>query len=215
MLGDVLLITDKHKKAAGQIVEKMNGLGQDKYIIAISGESGSGKTELAHVLAKHFKDEGKLAKVMHIDNYYKVPPKERTAWREEHGFDSVGLDEYNWDLISKVIDDFKNDRECQMPCVDLLTDQVDQLITDFNGICYLIIEGLYSIQVPADFKAFITLTYHDTKNAQLVRGKEPQNEFRLNVLKHEHKAVQSLKPRADYLITKDFDLIAPGEISSN
>ena len=56
----------------------------------------------------------------------------------------------------------------------------------------------------ADLRVFIDLTYHETKKAQLVRGKEPQNEFRLNVLKREHEVVQSLRPLADLIVTKDY-----------
>ncbi len=77
MLGDVLLIEEKHESAAKDIFNKImvekknvsNGK-QDKYIVAISGESGSGKTELAHVVAKLLKAEGIRAKPLHIDNYY-------------------------------------------------------------------------------------------------------------------------------------------------
>ena len=56
---------------------------------------------------------------------------------------------------------------------------------------------------------FIDLTYHETKKAQIVRGKEPQNEFRLNVLKREHEVVQSLRPFADLIVTKDYEVIIP------
>lgn len=90
-----------------------------------------------------------------------------------------------------------------------MTDQIDQLTTDFNEIQYLIIEGLYSLNTKADLRVFIDLTYHETKKAQIVRGKEPQNEFRLNVLKREHEVVQSLRPIADLIVTKVYKVITP------
>jgi uridine kinase len=209
MLGDVLLIEEKHHLAAEQILTHIKNDRGAKTIIAIGGESGSGKSELAHVVAKKLKDKGDPAKIIHIDNYYLVPPVNRTAWRKEHGFDSIGFNEYDWDLINKNIDDFLNDRKSTMPCIDLLTDQIDQLTTDFNKIQYLIIEGLYSVNANADLRVFIDLTYQETKKAQLVRGKEPQNEFRLNVLKREHEVVQSLRPLADLIVTKDYEVITP------
>jgi len=46
MLEDVLLISDKHRVAAAVIVEEILKNKTDKYIVAISGESGSGKSEL-------------------------------------------------------------------------------------------------------------------------------------------------------------------------
>jgi len=207
MLGDVLLITEKHEKAAEQIVDRLGRIESDKMVIAIGGESGSGKSELAHVISRRLKNKGYLAKILHIDNYYKVSPQERTEWRKRHGVESIGLSEYNWDLINQNIAEFRESKEAVLPCIDLLTDQEDRLITDFEGIKYLIVEGLYPLKADADLKIFIDLTYHETKKAQILRGKEPQNEFRLQVLQREHEVVQSLRPSADLLVTKDFDVV--------
>jgi len=52
MLGEVLLINDGHKKAAKQIVERLKAIQSNKIIVAIGGESGTGKSELAHVVAR-------------------------------------------------------------------------------------------------------------------------------------------------------------------
>jgi uridine kinase len=207
MLGDVLLITDQHRKAAGQIVDKLGSLPSGKVVMAIGGESGSGKSELAHVIARRIKDSGELAKVLHIDNYYKVAPRERTEWRKAHGPESIGLDEYDWDLIDRNVREFRESKEAVLPCIDLLTDQEDKLITDFDGIRYLIVEGLYPLKVDADLRIFVDLTYHQTKKAQVVRGKEPQSEFRLVVLEREHVVVQSLRPLADFIVTTEFEVV--------
>lgn len=207
MLGDVLLITDNHRKAAAQIVDRLGDIKADKFVIAVGGESGAGKSELAHVIARRLKDKGELAKTLHIDDYYKVPPRERTEWRKEHGMESVGLSEINWDLLGQHIADFRESKEAVLPCIDLLTDQIDKLITTFEGIKYLIVEGLYPLNIDADLRIFIDLTYHETKRAQIVRGKEPQTEWRWKVLEREHQVVQSLRPLADLLVTKDFDVV--------
>ena len=207
MLGDVLLITDNHKKAAEQIVSRLGKFKSDKMVIAIGGESGAGKSELAHMISKRLKNKGELAKILHIDNYYKVPPTERTKWRKKHGIESIGLSEYDWDLINQNVTEFRQSKEAVLPCIDLLTDQEDKLITDFEGIKYLIVEGLYPLKVDADLKVFIDLTYHETKKAQLLRGKEPQNEYRRQVLEREHQVVQSLRSLADLIVTKDFEVV--------
>jgi uridine kinase len=207
MLGDVLLITENHRKAAEQIVGRLSKLASDKVVIAIGGESGAGKSELAHVVARRLKDRGDLAKILHIDNYYKVPPPDRRAWREEHGMESIGLSEINWDLLGQHIGDFRESRETVLPCIDLLTDQIDRLITTFKGIRYLIVEGLYPLNIDADLRIFIDLTYHETKGAQIVRGKEPQTEWRWKVLEREHQVVQSLRPLADLIVTQDFEVV--------
>jgi len=207
MLGDILLITEKHIKAGDQVVNRLNEIKSEKMVIAIGGESGAGKSEIAHVISRKLKGEGELAKILHIDNYYKVSPRERTKWRKKHGIESIGLSEYDWDLINRNISEFRESKEATLPCIDLLTDQEDKLITNFEGIQYLLVEGLYPLKVDADLKIFIDLTYHETKKAQVLRGKEPQNKFRLQVLQREHEVVQSLRPLADLLVTKEFEVV--------
>ena len=207
MLGDILLIKDQHRKAGMQIVERLREFDTERLVIAIGGESGAGKSELAHVVSRQLKDTGDLAKILHIDNYYKVPPQQRTAWRVEHGIQSIGLGEYDWDLINKNISEFRKGQEAILPCIDLLTDQEDKLITDFEGIKNLIVEGLYPLHAEVDLRIFIDLTYQETKKAQFLRGKEPQNKFRLQVLQREHEVVQSLRPLADLIVTKDFSVV--------
>jgi len=208
MLGDVLLIEEKHKKAAEQIKKEILANRKDKFIISISGESGSGKSELTHSLAKLLKEEGIRAKPMHIDNYYKTLPLERNTWRKEHGPESIGYTEYDWDTIYNNIEAFKKGQKATMPCVDIVTDQVDTLISDFKNVDMLIIDGLYAIKTnDTDMNIFIDLTYHETKKAQLRRGKENVDEFRMMVLQREHEVVTSLKERADYFINKDYQLV--------
>jgi len=209
MLEDVLLITDKHREAAAIIVDEILKNKTDKYIVAISGESGSGKSELTHVVAKEMRKHGIFAKPIHIDNFYNTLPLERTQWRINHRIENVvGLSEYKWDEINRVIDDFKNNRESSMPCVDLVTEQIDTLTTDFKGIDMLIIDGLYAINTDdVDLRIFIELTYHETKKAQKDRGKEPQNEYRMRVLEQEHKQVLSIKHKADFFVNMEYNVV--------
>lgn len=207
MLGDVLLIEDKHKKTAEELKKIVLKQNKDRLIVAISGESGSGKSELAHSLARTLKSDGYRAKPLHIDNYYKTHPLERNEWRKNHGVESIGYTEYDWDTIYKNIESFKKKEKAQMPCIDIVTDQVDQLITDFSEVDMLIIDGLYAIKTEnTDINVFIDLTYQETKKAQLRRGKEKVNDFRMQVLEREHQVVASLKPRAHYIVNKQYEL---------
>jgi len=209
MLGDVLLITEKHLVAAEGIVKEVLAKKTNKFIIGISGESGSGKSELAHAVAKGLRKHGISAKPLHIDNYYRILPLERTQWRTENGIEKVvGYSEYDWDTIYRNINEFKEGLSSTGPCVDLVTEQVDQLTTNYNVVDMLIIDGLYAIKTEGvDLSVFIELTYHETKKAQIVRGKEPQNEYRSRVLEQEHKMVQALRPKADLLVNMDYQLV--------
>lgn len=212
MLGDILLIQEAHKLAAAEIKKYvLTDLTRKKkhyrYIVGISGESGAGKSELSHSLAKLLKEELIRVKVLHTDNYYKVPPLLRYEWRRTHGIGSVGLNEYDWSLIQRNIKEFKEEREALMPCIDIIPDQVDKLITDFQKIDLLVIDGLYAIKTKGvDLRVFIDLTYHETKMTQIIRSKEPMDDFRMQVLEHEHRNVQSLKPIADLIVNKSYDV---------
>lgn len=213
MHGDILLIQKKHIKAAGKIVKRVSDCilsnKKKKFVLAISGESGSGKSEIAYLISRFLKNEGILAKVLHTDNYYIVPSKERYELRKKSGFRNINYTEYNWNLIKKHIKEFKEGRVSTLPFSDLLTDQVDKLITDFKEIKVLIIEGLYSMYGGngIDLKVFIDINYFDTKKAQILRNKERFDEVRLKVLESEHKVVQLLKPKADLIITKNFNVL--------
>ena len=209
MLEDVLLITNKHRAAAATIVEEILKRKKEKFIVAISGESGSGKSELTHVVAKEMRKHGIFAKPIHIDNFYNTLPLKRTEWRINNGIENVvGISEYKWDEIDRVIDDFRNGRISSMPCVDLVTEQVDTLTTDFQNVEMLIIDGLYAINTDlVDLAVFIELTYHETKKAQKDRGKEPQNEYRMRVLEQEHRQVLSIKHKADLFVNMDYQVV--------
>lgn len=208
MLSDVLLIEEKHVEAAKALFSLIESQREGKFVITISGESGSGKTELSHCLANEYKKHGLRAKPLHTDNYYMSLPEERNAWREAHGEKSIGYTEYNWPVLNKNIADFRKGNTTQMPCVDIVTDQVDQLITNFAKIDVLILDGLYAIKAEnVDLRVFIDITYHETKKAQLRRGKEAQTPFRMMVLKREHEVITQLKPSADYLISKQYQVV--------
>ncbi|OQX74247.1 MAG: hypothetical protein B6D64_13060 [Bacteroidetes bacterium 4484_276] len=218
MLGDILLITEKHRAAAAVILKHILKNKKERMIVGISGESGSGKTELAHALAKLLRKEDIFAKPLHTDNYYKTHPLERREWRTEHGIENVvGPDEYDWDAIQKNIDDFKKAKISEMPCVDLVTEQVDRLITNFGEVDMLIVDGLYAIKAgEIDLRIFIELTYLETKEKHTkdARGKEVMDEVRWATLAQEHKMVQLLKPMADLLITKNYAVHGqPGQAS--
>lgn len=211
MLGDVLLIQDKHKKAGEAIIEHILANKKNKMIIAVSGESGSGKSELTHVIAKGLRKHGIFAKPLHVDNFYNTDPLKRRQIRVEKGIENaVGPQEYLWDEISQVLDDFRHGRKSEMPCVDLVTEQIDRLITDFSTVDMLIVDGLYALKTEGiDLGVYIDLTYLETKEKHTkdARGKEVMDEVRWATLGQEHKMVSALKPRADLIVTKDFEVV--------
>lgn len=208
MLNDLITVTPQHENAAKLILEKITdlrlGFESEKMMITISGEVGSGKSTVSVVLARLLKKKNIRAKIIDLDDYYKIPPLERRRWRIKHGINSIGYDEYDWDKLKQNIADFYMNQTSVLPCVDLITGYVDELKTNFSGVEMLIINGLYSLKIEqADVKVFIELTYDETRAAQQYSQKENLDDYRLKVLQREHEVVQSLKSHADFYI--DFD----------
>ena len=205
MIGDILIIAEKHKLATAEIMKKIESVDKRKLVIAVSGESGSGKSEIALLLRRELKSLGLKAKALHSDNYYITGPNERTDWRLKHGIsESVGLGEYRWELLHEHIKAFRDgEKEVKIPYIDIVSGDVEQLVISFDDTDVLIVEGLYGINADVDFKALIGLTYHETKNMQTLRGKEPVNQTRAQILEAEHQAVLSIKPKADLIITRE------------
>ena len=219
MLGDVLLINEQHKSAAKTILERVlidrDKMVRDnpdyKFVVGISGESGAGKSELAHSLALLLKTHDLRVKVLHTDNYYRIPPLERRAHRIRNEYKLVGFDEYDWELLHHNIEDFRNSRKVFIPCIDIITEEIDQLFTDFSSIQLLIIDGLYAIRTDdIDLRVFIDLTFHETKINQMLRCKEPTDGYRWKVLEREHRHVRSLRHLADLHVDNNFEVIEAG-----
>lgn len=208
MLNDLITVTPQHENAAklilDKIIEKRFGLESEKMMITISGEVGSGKSTVSVVLARLLKKKNIRAKILDLDDYYKIPPLERKQWRIKHGINSIGYDEYDWVKLKQNIADFYMNRTSVLPCVDLITGYVDELKTNFSDVEMLIINGLYSLKIEhADLKVFIELTYDETRAAQQYSQKEDLDDYRLQVMKREHEVVQSLKSHAEFYI--DFE----------
>jgi uridine kinase len=213
MLGDILLIGDHHTSAAELIAKRVIAAKAKlpkgyKFIVAISGEAGTGKSEISYCLAKRLRQEHIRVKVLHTDNYFNVPPLLLTEWRRAKGIESVGINEYDWQLINRNIEDFKQDRESMMPCIDIIPAQVDKLITDFKKIDLLIINGLYALKADGpDLRIFINLNYTETAPYEKEYKVLSRDDFRLQVLEKEHQNVLALKSLADLLIDKNFRVI--------
>ncbi|MDP2722355.1 MAG: hypothetical protein WC341_06810 [Bacteroidales bacterium] len=204
MQNQIITITDKHKAAANLIVERVLAERTPKFIITVTGEVGTGKSTVSYLVAKYLKKKGIRCKIMELDNYYQIPPLERKAWRLKNGLGKVGPDEYNWTKIYENIRDFKEDRVATMPLVDLLTDYVDTLTTNFAGVDMLIIKGLYSIKCKeSKIRVFIELSYQEALELNVYESSEPMDEFRFQVMQKEQEVVQDLKKEANFFI--DFD----------
>ena len=208
-LGDILVINDNHKKAGREITDFiLKEYTGGKVSIAIGAESGTGKSEISHLIAKNlFKSEKKLKSfIVHSDDFFALPHKERNELRQKTNLASIGPSEIDFDELSYILKKFKSNGHILIPILEFITSSAHKLFVDFKGIQVLICEGLYAPMLNVTYKIFIDLTYHDTKDFRAARGKEIIDEFRLKVLEKEHQAISQLRDQVDYIITKDYSL---------
>jgi uridine kinase len=208
-LGDILVIKETHRKAAGEITDLVLREYQgNKVSLAIGAESGAGKSEIAHVVAQNlFQSERKLRSfVVHTDDFFLLPHKERNELRKQTNLASIGPSEIDFDELRYVLWKFEAGGQTLIPILEFITSSAYKLLADFKDVQVLICEGLYAPMLDVTYKIFMDLTYHDTKEFRLERGKEVINEFRLKVLEREHQAVSQLREQVDYVITKDYSL---------
>ena len=85
MLNDKITVTQKHVQAADVVIEELRKVLQKKFILAIGGEVGSGKSTLAYAIAQKLKKQGISCKIIDLDDFYKITPKERKAWSRKNG----------------------------------------------------------------------------------------------------------------------------------
>jgi uridine kinase len=208
-LGDILVITDDHKKAAREVTDLvLETYAGDKTSIAIGAESGSGKSEISHVVASSlFKSDKQLKSfTVHTDDFFVLPHKERNELRVKTDLESVGPSEIDFDELSYVLRSFETGGQILLPVLEFITSSAYKLLVDFKDVQVLICEGLYAPMLDVTIKMFIDMTYHDNKDFNALRGKEVPDAFRQRVLEREHQAVSELRKQVDYLITKDYAL---------
>ncbi len=195
----------------------------ERIVIAVAGEAGVGKTSIACILCRLINEDPHSSPAMfakhltaddlYFANYRGAPPGLRGIRRDEAHFAGIGPAEYNWHTeippyhsIAKVISTFKGHspkRICTIPCVDVLTQQIDELTIDFGQeigklvagpdgpiqktgpVNILIIEGLYAIdpRMAADYNFSISGAYFQDKTWRSLRPQEfDKEEFRERVV---------------------------------
>lgn len=210
-LGDILVIKEEYKKVADKLSDIIlkESAREEKLIIAVGGESGSGKSEIAHVISDNlFKSTYELKSfILHVDDFFLLPRKERNELRVKTNLESVGISEIDQEELAYIVKKFKEGGGLTLvPIYDILTSIQHKLVVNFQNVPVLIVEGLYANSIDGDYNIFIDRTYHDTKKYQAERGKEAMDEFRFGVLEREHQAVSQLKKKANFIIDKDYSL---------
>lgn len=212
MIGDKLIIKEKHRRAANQVADRT--LPQIRsaariYTISVAGESGSGKSETSQAVADALNERGFKTLVVQQDDYFVHPPKtnDRTR-RKDIGW--VGMQEVRLDLLDKHLGQARSGASrIVKPLVMYEEDRITEEVLSLEGVDVVVAEGTYTTGLEnVDTRIFIDLTYLETLQSRLERAREAQDEFLEKVLVIEHEIISAQRPKAHLIINKDFQVVA-------
>ena len=214
MKGDILVLEKYHieagEKIAQTVIERMAEISR-RFIISVSGESGSGKSETARAISKALTQSGIESVVLGQDDYFKLPPKSNDRTRRENE-DWLGPHlEVKMDLLNRHIQAFlEGVDEIVKPLVNYDEDTIIEETVNLAGAKVLIVEGTYAALLhKVDCRVFIDRNRLDTMEHRQKRnrGNEVGDPFIENVLKIEHKIIAGHKYLADIVISKDYKVM--------
>ena len=210
MQGDVIIVEQHHRRAAGIIIEAILDeikAHDGRYTMTVAGESGSGKSETAKALAEALEANGVACGIYQQDDYFVLPPKSNDA-RRRQGIHWVGTGEVRLDLLDEHLAAAASGAaEVTKPLVIYDEDRVSEETISLEGLEVVIAEGTYcTLLQQAHKRVFINRNRLETLESRRKRGREEMDPFIEEVLKIEHAIISQHRQRADIIITRDYDV---------
>ena len=211
MHGDKLLIRSYHTRAAKKVSKVIIPeilSSSSRYVVTIAGESGTGKTEIAHELAKELKNVGIRSLTLHQDDYFKLPPQTNHKARRKD-ISLVGMHEVKLSLLNEHLNTFKDarSRSFRKPIVYFNEDKIKKETLRYDTEKVLIVDGTYTTALKnVDKKVFLARTYKDTEKARRARKRDKIDSFDKKILAIEHRIISGQNKLADITVKKDYTL---------
>ncbi len=211
--GERLIVEPAHLALAQSLLETLEGqfgLGrEERTVVAIAGESGSGKSTSAMALAEVMAARGIPAVVLHQDDYFIRPPRANHAHRLDD-LSSVGPHEVRLDLLAAHIADFRDGRDVpDAPRADHHTDSFVARRLDLAAASVLIVEGTYVLTLhDSDARIFLEATHEDTDERRRLRNRDVDAPIMGRILAIEHEIIALQARRADILVDRHFAIHA-------
>jgi len=201
MISDRLCVEERHFKIAKEIrpsIKKDN-------IVLIYGTSGTGKSEVADCLQGELFNKNISSFVLSLDDYYNTIPSLRNTNRKKMGLDSVGLQEIEWEHLSRICADFQEKKTIYFKRVHKFADIIEHNSIDTEEVDVIIIEGLFAGYMKnygyGDFAVYLDGNPAQTLAFREKRRKEnPNDSFRQKVVQKEFNIICQLKRYADKII---------------
>lgn len=214
MLGDKITVKPEYFKLSRDIVsflgEQLNILSRPKSVLAIGGESGSGKSVTAFCLERELRNKGINSLILHLDDYFCLPPLTNHENRKKD-LSNVGVHEVDMDLLQTHIDSFRRKVESiEAPLIDYQNDSKVQQTINFKDVHILIVEGTYALSLEQlDCRIFLTRDYKDTRLLRLERNRDlhdNNNPFADQVFEIEHQIIKQHMSLASIVIDKQYEV---------
>ena len=177
-------------------------------VIAVAGESGSGKSATAMSLVHDLSAGGYVADVLHQDDYFVRPPAVNHAHRVAD-LASVGPQEVDFDRLRAHVAAFRRgETGVVVPRVDYGADEFISEPRDFHDVQILVVDGTYVLaQVDADIRIFLDATSDDTRERRRARNRDIEAPVVDQVLAIEHHIIATQRDIADIIIDREFKLV--------
>ena len=209
MIGDHIELKAEYLNLANQVLAKIaDNIGAKPFAISISGESGSGKSTLAVALAELLDRANQPNIILHMDDYFKLPPLSNHKNREKN-LENVGQHEVFLDLLDNHIEYIKFNKYNQLikPLSDYASDEIREEVVKINQNSVIIVEGTYTTLLQnIDIKIFIDRDYKSTLENRKKRARDPITPFVEKVLAIEHVIISRHKTLSDIIIDQNYQI---------
>jgi uridine kinase len=211
MKGDVIIIQPHHEKAARAIADLVSSEVDSTsgcFVVTVAGESGAGKSEIAAALADALEKSAIRCTILQQDDYFIYPPKSNAEMRRSD-IAHVGMSEVRLDLLDDNLSEaIAGATKIVKPLIDFDDDSIGEETVYLERIHVVIVEGTYTTALKnVSKRVFIDRTYIDTREARSLRACEDQDDFLEKILTIEHEIISSHEPRADIIVTREYDVI--------
>lgn len=175
-------------------------------VLGVAGESGSGKSTAATLLADALSARGLATALIHQDNYFVRPPRTNHEFRLQD-LSSVGPQEVQLDLIRDHIAAFRVGGTVTAPVVNYPANCFDHATRTFAGTQVLIVEGTYVLMLDGlDVRVFLEATHADTHERRMARNRDIWEPIIDTILDIEHRLIAPQGDGAHWLIDREFHL---------
>jgi len=226
--GDPPMITPVHEKAAKALEPlivseaRAAGLKHKRVVVALGGESGAGKTEIAEYLRYLLRRQKLQAATISGDAFFKLSPSENHQARlrafADHRLETyLGPQEVRLETLNRILGHAidRDIEEVIVPsdCRTLGSRRYENVPVDLSHVDVVIVDLTYSpLLTNATMRVFLESDYHrrikELKARNLARDPDQDFRFILKVLEIEHEIITKMKVKADFIISKKYDVTA-------